>query len=463
MFENEAKEWKSFFLELITIIEEKAMYADVLFIDISEMEISRDNTTIDVETTGDKGIKLRAWNGLQFFEYGTYNIDKEQLRMQAKILAEKAKKVADGFQLAIDKGIGDKHFLQKGKINETDISIKEKIALTKELHTKVSEYSKLFVNVRIRYEELFEKKIFVNKESLLSQEIHGCLVVMVPFMQSEDGDTRYNYKNFFKAGYEVTNISSEAIQELCEMTLKIGKAKKIVPGKYLTILSPEITGLLAHESFGHGMESDTVYKDRAKAKEYLGKQIAKEYVSIIENPALLEKHGSYFFDDEGKISSPTYLIKNGIVNNPITELYSATRFPFPRSANGRCESYDHKAYARMSNIYFDKGTTPFSEMIEQIEEGIYLHNASGGMEDPKGWGTQIQGCLGERIKNGKRTGELFYEIGLTGYLPTILGNILSVSDTFSVEGSGQCGKGHKEWVRVSDGGPHLLIKDLDLS
>ena len=85
------------------------------------------------------------------------------------------------------------------------------------------------------------------------------------------------------------------------------------------------------------------------------------------------------------------------------------------------------------------------------------------MEDPKGWGVQIAGILCETIKNGKLTGEFFYEVSISGYLPTILGNITSMSKEVEVRDSGYCGKGHKEMVRVSSGGPYMTIKELDLS
>ena len=47
---------------------------------------------------------------------------------------------------------------------------------------------------------------------------------------------------------------------------------------------------------------------------------------------------------------------------------------------------------------------------------------------------------------------------LTGYVPRLLGSISMVSGDREVFGSGGCGKGHKEWVKVADGGPYLKAK-----
>jgi len=202
---------------------------------------------------------------------------------------------------------------------------------------------------------------------------------------------------------------------------------------------------------------------RAKATEYLGKKIAASNVSIIDNPTWPGKHGSFFFDDEGLIAHPTYLIKKGVVADPITDMYSASLGKFKRSSNARAENFDHKTYARMSNTYFDKGKNTLKQMFAKVKDGMYVHSSSGGMEDPKGWGVQIQGCIVEKIKNGKLTGELFYEVGMTGYLPDILANIKMIGNKIEIPGAGRCGKGHKEWVRVSEGGPFLLVNGVHLT
>jgi TldD protein len=109
------------------------------------------------------------------------------------------------------------------------------------------------------------------------------------------------------------------------------------------------------------MESDTVYKGRALAKEWKGKRIATSFVNILDDPSLKSCHGTFFFDDEGQIAKPTYLVKNGIVNDYITEMLTAKKMKVPMSANGRCESFDHKNYARMSVTFFAKGKSNHKE------------------------------------------------------------------------------------------------------
>ncbi|MFH1438941.1 MAG: TldD/PmbA family protein [Candidatus Woesearchaeota archaeon] len=470
---------KKFFLELVKIMETNGNYADVLLIKEASLNISRDNINIDIDNDQDFGVKLRVFDGESFNVISMTGLDKQKLTEHATKLSKINKKNKIKLDIGTRKYI--KHFVAKGNINPAKISIKEKTDMVNNLHKKLlcaddEKINKKIVNVRVMYEEYNEIKIFVNKYKQFSQDISTCFLMMLPFVKADDSSTRYYYKSLLDSGYEVTKVDEALIRKIITKTLSISKAKKLRPGKYTCLLSPELSGLLAHESFGHGMESDTLYKDRAKAKEWLGKRIAPQNVSIIDNPAFPSKNGSFFFDDEGFLAKPTYLIKNGIVKDPITDMYSVSRLKaeglklgnkaisnIKRSGNARAESYDHKCYARMSNTYFAHGNTNIKDMIRKVKDGLYLHYSSGGMEDPKGWHVQIQGIVAETIKNGKLTGDMFYEVGMTGYLPDILGNIIAVSNKLVIPGTGRCGKGHKEWVRVSEGGPHLLIKDIPLA
>jgi TldD protein len=76
------------------------------------------------------------------------------------------------------------------------------------------------------------------------------------------------------------------------------------------------------------------------------------------------------------------------------------------------------------------------------------------MEDPKGWGIQVVAHIGEEIEDGRLTGRLHSPVGITGYVPDVLASVDGVAGDF-IMGPGTCGKGHKELVPVSTGGPHI--------
>lgn len=63
-----------------------------------------------------------------------------------------------------------------------------------------------------------------------------------------------------------------------------------------------------------------------------------------------------------------------------------------------------------------------------------------------------------RSATGKLTGKVVSPIVMTGYVPELLGSISMLSRDHELFGTGGCGKGHKEWVKVSDGGPYMKAK-----
>jgi TldD protein len=463
----ETKEMKALLSKLVNQLEAVAPYADALYSENTNRALTKDKTGTEAHSDANAGVKIRAFDGLQYHEVCIQGWQPQLLQSEVQHLITRLKSrpiTGKTVTIKLDREMVEKEFSTQGSINPATIPISEKSHMITQYHEKVLKFSPEFVNCRVSYREEEERRVFVNRYKKLSSNWIGCTLVIMPFVQTADGSVRYDYSPHFGNGYEATKLSDEKLHEMLKRALKIKAAGRIPPGAYTAVLSPNVTGLLAHESFGHGMESDMILRGRAKAEEFLGKKIAAAKVNICEDPSVPHTHGTVFFDDEGVLASRTFLVKAGIVTAPITESYSAAKRGFTRTANGRAESFDHKVYARMTNTFFLQGKDDPKQMIKDVKNGIYLHYGTSGMEDPKGWGVQIAGIVAERIKGGKLTGEFFYEVSISGYLPKILSNITAVGKDFTINDDvGFCGKGHKEYVRVSSGGPHLTIKELDLS
>lgn len=82
------------------------------------------------------------------------------------------------------------------------------------------------------------------------------------------------------------------------------------------------------------------------------------------------------------------------------------------------------------------------------------------MEDPKNWGIQCVATKGREIIDGRLTGRIVSPVYLTGYVPDLLASITASSPDLKLSGAGYCGKGWKEWVKVSTGGSHIKAKGI---
>ena len=196
----------------------------------------------------------------------------------------------------------------------------------------------------------------------------------------------------------------------------------------------------------------------AMAEDYMGEYVASPIVSMHDGAAATLSVASYFFDDDGILASDTEIIRDGILVGGMADALSAMQLDVNPTGNGRRETFTHKAYTRMTNTFFTPGKDKLEDMIKSIDYGYYLCETNNGMEDPKNWQIQCVCEYAREIKDGKFTGRIFSPVVLSGYVLDVLKSITMVSDEFKVYGSGYCGKGHKEWVRVSDGGPHLKAR-----
>ncbi len=247
-------------------------------------------------------------------------------------------------------------------------------------------------------------------------------------------------------------------EKLLDKAKHLAKAKPIEPGVYDVITDSSISGLIAHEAFGHGVEMDQFVKDRALAKSYVGKYVASPISNMRDGAKSALSAASYFFDDDGVLASDTQIIENGVLVSGISDLVSASQLKTKPTGNGRRESYKRKAYARMTNTFFDAGKDKLEDMIASIEHGYMLFETNNGMEDPKNWQIQCTAEYGIEIVNGKLTDNYVSPVVMSGYVPDLLKSISMISDGLEVIGAGGCGKGYKEWVKVADGGPALKVR-----
>ncbi len=258
-----------------------------------------------------------------------------------------------------------------------------------------------------------------------------------------------------RKGPEIFKELRGKLEETIQAANDVIDAEPIVPGEYEIITSPEVTGLIAHEAFGHGVEMDMFVKNRALGSSYIDKRVGSDLVTMHEGALSAEHVASYAFDDEGVLASDTVEIDRGILKTGVCDALSALRLGTKPTGNGKRQAFDHKVYTRMTNTLFETGNDTLEDMIASVKHGYLLAGMKSGMEDPKHWGIQCIVERGYEIKDGKMTGKVCAPIVLTGYVPDLLNSVTMAGTDSKLFGCGACGKGHKEWVKVSDGGPYL--------
>ncbi len=447
---------------LIKELKKQYKYVSVLGVDIKATDIVVDKTTSGIDPGSDMecGFVIKMSNGHEFYEYSLDDISGDMSAL--------AKEIIDSLELSeglkgntIDEVcLADEplvqSFARQGDFE--DYTESEILDFCKGVCKSLCEKTESVLNAQVYVGMLEVSKLFISENRELDQNYtwaNGMAIVVYhendKTIQSHEGV----YSN--KLADIVAKLPGK-VDTLVHKAHMLTLAKPIVPGEYDVITAPSITGLIAHEAFGHGVEMDQFVKDRALAKQYVGDYVASPICNMRDGAASVLSAASYFFDDDGVLAGDTQIIKDGILVTGISDLASATQLKTTPTGNGRRESTRRKAYARMTNTFFEKGTDKLEDMIASIDHGYMLFETNNGMEDPKNWAIQCVAQYGIEIVDGKLTDNWVSPVVMSGYVPDLLKSISMISDDFEVIGAGRCGKGYKEWVRVSDGGPALKVR-----
>ncbi len=447
---------------LIAELSQTYSYVAILASDVKSTSVYANRMMSDIGegSMSECGFVIKMHNGRAFFEYSLDDVagDKKAL----------AKKITDS--LAVAEALKAKEIevptpadeaMTKSFSRECDFerySDEYLLDFAKNLRDEILSKDEKIANAIVAIQPFTVSKLFMTKNRELDQ-FYSWANVHIMALYRDGGKmvmTREGaYSNLLSECLETIRPKVDA---LVHKARKLATAKPITPGVYDVITDPSISGLIAHEAFGHGVEMDQFVKDRAMGKDYVGKYVASPICNMHDGAAAAFSTASYFFDDDGVLAKDTQIIKDGILVSGISDLVSATELGTEPTGNGRRQSYKRKAYSRMTNTFFAPGKDKLEDMIASIKHGYMLFETNNGMEDPKNWQIQCTAEYGIEIIDGKLTENYVSPVVMSGSVPELLGSISMVSDDFKIIGAGSCGKGYKEWVRVSDGGPALKVR-----
>lgn len=453
--------------KLIRALRKTYPYASVLAVadDNRSWSISRNGVNISASgRMGGTGYVVRVFDGTGCAEYSFNEFAEENIPELCAVLArrlEEQKEALEGFEPLPTPALSDAPAVLKKsgawKVHPRELGDEAIVAKLTALRQKALDHDERVLDAQAAVSYRACRKLFLSENRDLDQTVMWT-TAMVAVGARRGQEIKMAYRPFSNlGGAEVLDDMDRGVEKVTDDALELLESRPIVPGEYECVCSPEVTGMIVHEAFGHGVEMDMFVKDRALARECVGEYVASPMVTMHDGSAV-DEAATMFFDDEGTLTGDTVIIDKGVLRRGMCDALSAVRLGVTPTGNGRRESYERKAYTRMTNTYFQGGEYSLEEIIASVKDGFLLESPSSGMEDPKNWGIQCMVTTAREIKDGKLTGKIFSPIVLTGYVPDLLKSVTMMSKTPELSGSGFCGKGYKEWVKVSDGGPYMKAR-----
>jgi len=338
-------------------------------------------------------------------------------------------------------------------------SMEEKIKLGLELDKIVREYSEEIASTFVRYDENLVEKHYVNSEGsdcyLFDSKPD---VLMMVIAKRGDVMTEVFEGVCRTGGWEVfkTKDPRTLARTASERAVRLLSAKVAPAGAHVTILDPELVGLLSHEAIGHTVEADLVISGTA-ATGKIGENVASGMVTMVDDGTIPWCAGWVPFDDEGVVGKKNVIIEKGVLRSYLHSRETAARFGVEPTGNSRAWNYRDVPLIRMTATYIEAGEWSREEIIEDTKDGFLLLGTGSGQADSNAefmFGVQEA----YKIRNGE-VGEPYRGVTISGSAYDVLESVDAVGEDFSLAlGRGHCGK--IQPAKVDAGGPTVRCKML---
>ncbi|MCD6301849.1 MAG: TldD/PmbA family protein [Staphylothermus sp.] len=346
-----------------------------------------------------------------------------------------------------------------------EVDPSEKIDLLMNMY-KLAKSIEGIISVSPRYGYEVDHRIFVSSNGDYIDVTTRLIGIGLYIVGQTEGVTERLWdSNSRIAGWEyLKNLDIEKFTlENAKLVVEATRAPAIKPGKYVAVLDNEIVGLMLHEAFGHATEGDIVEAKGSVLEGKIGKQVASELVTIVDDGRI---DGGYYlpYDDEGTPKIKVKTVEKGILKTFLHSLSTAKKLGGKPTGNARSMSYSHTLLVRQTNTYMEPGDWKVEELFRDTRKGIYIKGkgALGGQVDPAMGTFTFTAGPSYLIENGEPT-KLVRGVMLSGFILETLKNVDAVANDLIVHTNvfGGCGKGG-QIVRVGDGGPHIRVKEITI-
>jgi TldD protein len=261
----------------------------------------------------------------------------------------------------------------------------------------------------------------------------------------------------------------EKVEEEARVMGKVIREAKAPPTETIdVVLSPELSGIAAHESVGHPQEADRVLgREGAQAGESylkadsLGRKIGSDEANVSDDPTLIHSNGFVPVDDEGVTAKKRLLIKNGMINEFLQNRTTAKEFGLTSNGASRSVAFDREPIIRMSNTFVEPGDYTTDELLKEVRKGVLFKTFTEWNIDDKRLNQRYVALEAYLIEQGEMKGLVKSPV-LEITTPKLWGSVKARSKHMEFEAA-VCGKGDpQQGAPVWTGGPETLLSGIKL-
>ena len=447
---------------LATALSAGGDYADLYFEYQTSTSVSLDESMVKSASQGiSVGCGVRVLAGERTGYAYTDDLSSERILRAARTAAL----IANGPAKQPVVGLTDKpsHNLYPVPLPSVEAEVLAKVDLVQRADKAARAYDPRIHEVRVSYADELRRILVIGSDGSFAEDSQPLARMSVfCIAKTPQGSARGTSGGggrvgieFFQTEKTPEHFAAEAAREAIVQL----DARDAPAGEMAVVLGPGWPGVLLHEAIGHGLEADFNRKKTSAFSDMMGRRVASDKCTVVDNGTMPGRRGSLNVDDEGNRTDTTVLIEKGILKGYLTDKLSSRLMNLPNTGNGRRESYQHIPMPRMTNTYMLAGQDSPEDIIRSVKYGVYAVNFGGGQVDITNGKFVFSASEAYLIEDGKVTSPL-KNATLIGNGPDVLTRVSMVgSDLKLDEGVGTCGKDGQS-VPVGVGIPTLKVDRL---
>jgi TldD protein len=439
-------------------------YADLYFeSDVSESVSMEEGIVKRAVKSVSQGVGVRATSG----EKTGFAYSDELTSRDLEIAADTARYIANSPQgnqpVPVTHRPAPAHDLYPIKTTELEVATSERVDLLNLIDAEARRYDPRIKNVMASFNTEYKRIIVATTDGLMVNDVQPLSRLNVTCIAEENGNRQIG--TFGGGGrigfsyYREQDRYRQYAREAARQAILNLSATDAPAGVMPVVLAGGWPGILLHEAIGHGLEADFNRKKTSAFSSLIGKRVASDVCTIVDDGTLPFRRGSLNMDDEGTPTKRTVLIERGILRGYITDRLNAKLMGIPLTGNGRRESFQSIPLPRMTNTFMLAGESDPDEIVKSVKKGLYAVSFGGGQVDITNGKFVFSTSEAYLIEDGKITRPV-KGATLIGNGPEILTRVSMVGHDLKLdEGIGTCGKDGQS-VPVGVGLPTIKVDEI---
>jgi len=362
----------------------------------------------------------------------TTRLDRESLRDAVQLAAANARSsAADEFNRLPDPKPVEPMELLDSRLAELPVDVK--IDFAKEVENAARRYDPRVTKVRQASfgDGIYEIGI-VNSRGVDVGYRGGYCSTSLLVVAEADGQAETGWSYDFSRTFEdldPVRVGQEAAAQAVEMLGAGSLATCRVP----LILAPEVACEFL-EVLGPALTAEAVQKGKSVFAGKLGEAVASTELTLIDSGLLPGGLATAPVDDEGVPSQETVVLEQGLLKTYLYNTYSAAKDGVQSTGNGVRPSFRGALTSGTRNFYVSPGRLSQTELMAQVERGLYVTNVMGMHTANPISGEFSVGAAGLWMENGRPVRPV-RGIAIAGNLIDFLKRLVAVGSDLRFYGS----------------------------